>query len=158
MNIISRPPHRPGTKRNPSNTTRSSLVLVLAIHVVSFLLLCSSQSPITGTATAFQLTPSTPPGEIIEQQLAALRDGDIEAVYKFASPGNKKQTGDVTTFAKMVQSGPYRYVHATSSGSGSSSSSSSIRCYNNYGLVQQETIATHRVVFPFVEMNIIYQY
>ena len=64
----------------------------------------------TATVTAFQLTPSTPPGKIIEEQLAALRDGDIESVYKFASPGNKKQTGDVTTFAKMVRSGPYRYV------------------------------------------------
>lgn len=65
----------------------------------------------TVTVTAFQLTPSTRPGEIIENQLAALRDGDIESVYKFASPGNKKQTGDVATFAKMVQSGPYRYVY-----------------------------------------------
>jgi len=120
MNIISRSPHRPGTKRNSSNSTRSSLVLVLAIHVVSFLLLLctSSQSPMTGTGTgtatvtvtAFQLTPSTKPGEIIENQLAALRDGDIESVYKFASPGNKKQTGDVATFAKMVRSGPYRYL------------------------------------------------
>ena len=62
--------------------------------------------------TAFTLNPSTPPADIIEQQLAALRDGDISTVYKFASPGNKLQTGDVTNFSRMVRSGPYRYVPA----------------------------------------------
>jgi hypothetical protein len=82
--------------------TRSPLVLavVLAIHALSFVHI----------VVAFQLNPSTPPGEVIERQLEALKDGDIGTVYKFASPGNKRQTGDVTNFAKMVQSGPYRYV------------------------------------------------
>ena len=61
-------------------------------------------------AKAFSLNPSTPPGKIIEQQLEALKEGDIGTVYKFASPGNKLQTGDVTNFARMVRSGPYRYV------------------------------------------------
>ena len=59
---------------------------------------------------AFTLNPSTPPAKVIEQQLDALKDGDIGTVYKFASPGNKLQTGDVTNFARMVRSGPYRYV------------------------------------------------
>lgn len=62
-------------------------------------------------AKAFSLNPSTPPGKVIEQQLKALQDGDIGTVYKFASPGNKLQTGDVTNFSRMVRSGPYRYVN-----------------------------------------------
>ena len=61
---------------------------------------------------AFQLSPSTQPGDVIERQLAALRDGDLEKVYEFASPGNKAQTGDVANFSRMVRSGPYRYVCA----------------------------------------------
>eukprot|EP00535_Pseudo-nitzschia_heimii_P001618 CAMPEP_0197188328 /NCGR_PEP_ID=MMETSP1423-20130617/17625_1 /TAXON_ID=476441 /ORGANISM="Pseudo-nitzschia heimii, Strain UNC1101" /LENGTH=102 /DNA_ID=CAMNT_0042640131 /DNA_START=1 /DNA_END=306 /DNA_ORIENTATION=- len=62
-------------------------------------------------ASAFRLSPSTPPGDVIERQLAALRDNDLERVYEFASPGNKAQTGgDVDSFSRMVRSGPYRYL------------------------------------------------
>jgi len=82
------------------------------MHAMSFsfsFLLTRSHSTLIAV-TAFQLNPSTPPGEIIERQLAALKDGDFGTVYEFASPGNKEQTGNVANFAKMVRSGPYRYL------------------------------------------------
>ena len=79
--------------------TRSSIVLMAALLFVAQLV---------SFANAFSLNPSTPPGKVIEQQLKALQDGDIGTVYKFASPGNKLQTGDVTNFSRMVRSGPYR--------------------------------------------------
>ena len=63
------------------------------------------------TETSRPLTPSTPAEKIIEEQLAALKEGDMEGVYRFASPGNKAQTGgNVENFSKMVRSGPYRCV------------------------------------------------
>jgi Domain of unknown function (DUF4864) len=57
---------------------------------------------------AFQLSPSTPPQEVIQQQLQALQQDDMAAVYQYASPGNKERTGDVTRFSQMVRSGPYK--------------------------------------------------
>lgn len=60
------------------------------------------------SCAAFVLTPSTPPEEIVERQLAALKDADIGTVYRFASPGNKRQTGDLARFSRMVREGPYR--------------------------------------------------
>ena len=77
--------------------------MLRAAAVVSLALSCSP-------ASAFQLTPSTPPDIVIERQLEALRDDDIGAVYAFASPANKAQSGDVANFSRMVRSGPYRCV------------------------------------------------
>lgn len=31
-------------------------------------------------------------------------------VYEYASPNNKKRTGDIATFAQMVRVGPYKYL------------------------------------------------
>ena len=84
-------------------------MLMLRVTVVLFMLL---HSPIL----AFQLNPATPPGVIIDRQLAALKDGDIGAVYALASPGNKKQSGDVANFSRMVRSGPYRYARVPAAG------------------------------------------
>ena len=103
MIIISRSFHRSGK----SKTLALQQVVMTTVHAVALLLFVLQIVPI---ATALSLNPSTPPGEIIEMQLEALKDGDIKTVWKFASPGNKQQAGDVTNFARMVQSGPYRYV------------------------------------------------
>ena len=88
--------------RKTKDNSRFSMMLVMAA-----LLFMAQLVPMSKALT---LNPSTPPAKVIEQQLAALKDGDIGTVYKFASPGNKLQTGDVTNFARMVRSGPYRYV------------------------------------------------
>lgn len=87
---------------SPSRVTGQTRML-RAAAVVSLALSCSPVS-------AFQLTPSTPPDIVIERQLEALRDDDIGAVYAFASPANKAQSGDVANFSRMVRSGPYRYL------------------------------------------------
>ena len=93
--------------------TRTSFPLVLILLMIGVSLL-PSYFHVTATSfyycTAFQLSPSTKPGEIVERQLAALQDDDMAAVYKFASPANKEQTGNSANFGKIVRSGPYRYV------------------------------------------------
>ena len=67
-------------------------------------------------ASAFQLSPTTKPQEIIERQLEALRGDDMAEVYRFASPANKRRVGNAVRFGEMVRSGPYRYLvrHARS--------------------------------------------
>jgi hypothetical protein len=61
--------------------------------------------------SALSLTPSTKPEDIIRNQLSALQLDDMDAVYRYASPNNKKMTGgDVDRFGQMVRSGPYRYL------------------------------------------------
>jgi len=93
--------------------TRTSFPLVLILLMIGVSLL-PSYFHVTATSfyycTAFQLSPSTKPGEIVERQLAALQDDDMAAVYKFASPANKEQTGNSANFGKIVRSGPYRYL------------------------------------------------
>jgi hypothetical protein len=85
--------------------------ILLAIN--NILLRCQGRSPLPflfDYCHAFQLTPSTRPQEIVQQQLTALQQDDMDQVYKFASPGNKERTGDVTRFGQMVRSGPYKYL------------------------------------------------
>ena len=63
--------------------------------------------------TAFSLTPSTAPEQVIQSQLQSLQEDDMPKVYSFASPRNKMQVGEsVERFAQMVQNanGPYRYL------------------------------------------------
>lgn len=61
------------------------------------------------SCSALLLTPSTNPEDIIRDQLSALQVDDMNAVYRYASPNNKKMTGgDVVRFGQMVRSGPYR--------------------------------------------------
>lgn len=107
MKIASRSCHRSTTNTGTSFT----MVLMLLMCGVSVL---PSYFHIAATSfyycTAFQLSPSTTPGEIVERQLSALQDDDMAAVYKFASPANKEQTGNAANFGKMVRSGPYRYL------------------------------------------------
>mmetsp|Transcript_20621 Transcript_20621/g.51267 ORF Transcript_20621/g.51267 Transcript_20621/m.51267 type:complete len:196 (-) Transcript_20621:504-1091(-) len=104
MNAISPFSQRLGRKTAAASSIVRAMTVVFA---TSLLLSLLYRIPI---ASGLSLNPSTPPGEIIERQLEALKEGDIGTVYKFASPGNKQQTGDVTNFARMVQSGPYRYL------------------------------------------------
>lgn len=57
-------------------------------------------------------TPNFAPEEVVRIQLESLRDNDdsnkgIEAAFNFASPGNKKYTGPLTRFVKMLKAPPY---------------------------------------------------
>jgi len=59
----------------------------------------------------FQLSPSTPPIEVLRQQLVALQDDDMTTVYRYASPNNKLQVGgSLERFQTMIKSpnSPYR--------------------------------------------------
>jgi len=59
-----------------------------------------------------QPDPSLTPRQVVQIQLAALRNNDakdagIAVVFRFASPANRAQTGPVARFANMIKSGPY---------------------------------------------------
>ena len=95
------------TKRSSPSGNWTSRWCCSLLHLFA---VAACLASITATS-AFQLTPSTPAEKIIEEQLAALKEGDMEGVYRFASPGNKAQTGgNVENFSKMIRSGPYRCV------------------------------------------------
>ena len=103
--MILRLSHRLSGRKTVLVSAPSKVISAVGMFFAASLLLLLQHCPM---AAGLSLNPSTPPGDIIERQLEALKDGDIGTVYKFASPGNKQQTGDVTNFARMVQSGPYR--------------------------------------------------
>lgn len=55
------------------------------------------------------------PGDVVSLQLAALRTNDdpeqnagIETCYNFASPANRRRTGPLSRFVRMVHSHQYR--------------------------------------------------
>jgi len=54
------------------------------------------------------LSPSTTPEQVLLSQLAALQKDDMAGVYEYASPNNKRRTGDIQTFSMMVRQGPYK--------------------------------------------------
>lgn len=83
--------------------------IVLAVVVV--VTMFSAADHCWLTCSAFQLSPSTPPQDVIQQQLQALQQDDMAQVYQLASPNNKERTGgDVARFGQMVRSGPYRHL------------------------------------------------
>lgn len=84
--------------------------ILLVIFILLHFMDQSSPLPFFHSCRAFQLTPSTKAQEVIQQQLDALQRDDMDQVYKFASPGNKERTGDVTRFGQMVRWGPYKHL------------------------------------------------
>ena len=67
-----------------------------------------------GQAEALVGTPSPEfsPEQVVRLQLEALQHNDnrnkgIEAAFNFASPGNKKYTGPLSRFIKMLKAPPY---------------------------------------------------
>lgn len=48
------------------------------------------------------------PEAVLHQQLAALQRNDAEAVFNFASPANRQNTGPASKFATMLQSSGYK--------------------------------------------------
>lgn len=58
--------------------------------------------------------PSYDPGEVVDVQLTALADNDdpvenagIKTAYNFASPGNRRATGPLDRFVRMVRGPQY---------------------------------------------------
>lgn len=56
--------------------------------------------------------PGLSPAEVVRIQLEALRHNDdldrgIEVAFRFASPSNKRSTGPLPRFARMIKTGPY---------------------------------------------------
>ena len=69
-----------------------------------------------------QPNPRLTPQQVVRAQLEALRRNDrddrgIEVAFRFASPQNKRNTGPLPRFARMIKDGPYalmlRYVDAS---------------------------------------------
>ncbi len=59
--------------------------------------------------------PTLGPGEVVAAQLEALRHNDeadagIEVAFRFASPGNQRNTGPLERFAGMIHDGPYELL------------------------------------------------
>ncbi len=67
---------------------------------------------VTPTAFAFTLTPSTNPEQIVQSQLLAFQQQDMAGVYKYASPNNQAQVGNLDRFTQMIQNnnGPYKWL------------------------------------------------
>lgn len=56
--------------------------------------------------------PRMSPEQVVRAQLAALRSNDpedrgIQVAFRFASPDNKRSTGPLPRFARMLKDGPY---------------------------------------------------
>ena len=91
--------------------------LLLAIFWLSFVLSGCTLNAFkqSGEAEVEALPTPSPefsPDEVVHLQLEALQHNDktnrgIETAFNFASPDNRKVTGPLTRFVKMVKSPPY---------------------------------------------------
>lgn len=62
-------------------------------------------------------TPDLSPAQVVRIQLNALRHNDardrgIEVAFRFASPGNRENTGPLTRFISMIKQRPYSLMLA----------------------------------------------
>lgn len=48
-------------------------------------------------------TPEVSPAEVVQAQLAALREKDLASVFEFASPQNQAHTGPLSNFIAMME-------------------------------------------------------
>jgi hypothetical protein len=71
-----------------------------------------SDHPVDGLPTP---DPTYGPGEVVQIQLDALADNDdpvpnagVKTAYNFASPGNRRATGPIERFVRMVEGPTYR--------------------------------------------------
>lgn len=100
--------------------TRESGAFLIAIlfAIAAGVAQANDDPPVEGV----QPSPSLAPEQVVRIQLEALRrnsagDGGIAVAFRFASPGNRRNTGPLTRFARMIKDGPYalmlRYVDAS---------------------------------------------
>ncbi len=80
--------------------------------------ICSLAAPVGAESP---LSPSLAPSDelsptgVVRIQLEALRHNDdddrgIEVAFRFASPANKRNTGPLPRFIRMIKEGPYRLM------------------------------------------------
>ena len=72
-------------------------------------LLCalfSSVATVAGLTAHSQPSPTLKPIDVVEAQLSALKDGNVERCFAFASPMNKRSTGPWQHFEMMVRQTP----------------------------------------------------
>ncbi|MES1924252.1 DUF4864 domain-containing protein [Salinisphaera sp. T31B1] len=62
--------------------------------------LAGAMAPVAGAAGP---DASLSPSAVVRAQLAALRDGDTAAAYRYASPANRAAIGAPTAFADMLE-------------------------------------------------------
>jgi hypothetical protein len=74
--------------------------------------MADTDHPVDGRPTP---DPWYDPGDVVQLQLAALRTNDapepdagIETCYNFASPANRRRTGPLSRFIRMVHTHQYR--------------------------------------------------
>mmetsp|Transcript_27016 Transcript_27016/g.38047 ORF Transcript_27016/g.38047 Transcript_27016/m.38047 type:complete len:159 (+) Transcript_27016:95-571(+) len=77
----------------------------LLTFLVVTLLLLSQNNGVHGLASF--VNPSMTPETVVEYQLKALQQEDLQQVFEYASPSNKAVTGPWERFAQMVRSPAY---------------------------------------------------
>ena len=89
---------------------RGITVLMMMLSPVN---LTASSAPVTDTLpTAAAPTPELEPADVVRIQVEALRgnsplDEGIELTYRFASPSNKRVTGPLARFRRMIKGSAY---------------------------------------------------
>ena len=84
-------------------------MLLLALLPVSPRLPAAHMVPEQQVVMTTQITTPSPklsPVEVTEQQLEALKQGDVQSCFEFASPANKANTGPWQRFELMVRQTP----------------------------------------------------
>ena len=66
----------------------------------------SSVVAVAGLAALSQPSPALKPIDVVEAQLSALKAGNVERCFAFASPMNKRATGPWQRFEMMVRQTP----------------------------------------------------
>jgi len=89
--------HRCRAMMNTHHPAIFFTVLALALLI--------SQNGVDGLASF--VNPSMKPETVVDYQLKALKQEDLEKVFEYASPSNKAVTGPWQRFAEMVRSPAY---------------------------------------------------
>lgn len=85
------------------------MFLLAFFMLVSAAIAQGQSDPLSG---ALQPSPGLSPEQVVRVQLEALRRNDVDdlgiaVAFRFASPDNKRVTGPLPRFARMIKDGPY---------------------------------------------------
>lgn len=93
-------------------------IFLIILSSLLFLTSCTSGNTFQDTAPVISLNdikpnPELTPADVVRIQLTAFKENNSEdqgiaLAYRFASPRNKKITGNVDNFASMIRRDPYR--------------------------------------------------
>jgi hypothetical protein len=93
------------------------MLRLLLANLCAGLVLTGAVAAFDPLSTALRPHPSMTPRDVVQIQLEAMRrspadDRGIAVAFRFASPGNKRVTGPLERFARMIRSGPYALMLA----------------------------------------------